>query len=134
MPSRFSRSPLSAASQTATSGRFAGGVVLRRSVEAVLARPAHGSMVAFGVQPEFTCKLTVAGEEHCTDDADDVAGVRFVGVLNFGSDGCIESLFVHGATWGRVFSLLLTEGGCSEGLFTSVTTIGASPPIHFFLS
>jgi hypothetical protein len=24
-------------------------------------RPPHGSMVAFGVQPEFTCKLAVAG-------------------------------------------------------------------------
>jgi hypothetical protein len=40
--------------------------------------------------------------------------VRFVGVLKIGSDGCIEGLFVHGATRGRVFSLLLTEGGCSE--------------------
>jgi hypothetical protein len=27
--------------------------------------------------------------------------VRFVGVLKFGSDGFIERLFVHGATWGR---------------------------------
>jgi hypothetical protein len=71
-------------------------------------------MVAFGVQPEFTCKLAVAAEEHATDDADDVAGVRFVGVLKLGSDGCIEGLFVHGATWGRVFSLLL-KGGRSEG-------------------
>jgi hypothetical protein len=41
--------------------------------------------------------------------------VLFVGVLKLGSDGCIESLFVHGATWKRVFSLLLTERGCSEG-------------------
>jgi hypothetical protein len=57
--------------------------------------------VAFGVQPEFTCKVAVAGEEDGTDDADDVAGVRFVGVLKFGSDGFIERLFVHGATWGR---------------------------------
>jgi len=55
-------------------------------------------MVAFGVQPEFTCKLAVAAEEHATDDADDVAGVRFVGVLKLGSDGCIEGLFVQGAT------------------------------------
>jgi hypothetical protein len=54
-------------------------------------------MVAFGVQPEFTCKLAVSGEEHDTDDADDVAGVRFVSVLKLGSDGLIERLFVHGA-------------------------------------
>jgi len=61
-------------------------------------RPPYGSMVAFGVQPEFTCNLAVAGEEHGTDDADDVAGVRFVGVLKLRSDGCIERLFLHGAT------------------------------------
>jgi len=66
------------------------------------------------VQPEFTCKLAVAAEEHGTDDADDVAGVRFVGVLKLGSDGCIESLFVHGATLGRVFSLL-DRGGVFRG-------------------
>jgi hypothetical protein len=60
-------------------------------------KPPHGSMVAFGVQPEFTCKLAVSGEEHDTDDADDVAGVRFVSVLKLGSDGLIERLFVHGA-------------------------------------
>jgi len=86
-------------------------------------------MVAFGVQPEFTCKLAVAGEEHGTNDADDVARVRFVGVLKIGSDGCIEGLFVHGATRGRVFSLLLTEGGVQK---ISVTAIVASPPLRFF--
>jgi hypothetical protein len=62
------------------------------------ARANAESMVASGVQPEFTCKLAVAGEEHGTDDADHVAGVRFVGVLKVGGDGLIERLFLHVAT------------------------------------
>src|SRR5438128_7463980 len=60
---------------------LATGTTARRRLKRAsrTARANAESMVAFGVQPEFTCKL--AGEEHGTDDADDVAGVRFVGVL-----------------------------------------------------
>jgi hypothetical protein len=90
-------------------------------------------MVAFGVQPEFTCKLAVAGEEHGTDDADDVAGVPFVGVLKVGGDGPIERLFLHGATWGRVFSLLLT-GGVQRRASTKCHHVRSEPAIRFFLS
>ena len=72
-------------------------------------------MVAFGVQPEFTCKLAVAGEEHGTDDADDVAGVNFVGALKVGSDGLYRAPVPPWCHLGKVFSLLLTgvsRGGC----------------------
>jgi len=71
-------------------------------------------MVAFGVQPEFTCKLAVAGEEHGTNDADDVARVRFVGVLKIGSDGCIEGLVRPWRHPGKGVQSALDRGGCSE--------------------
>ena len=42
-----------------------GAAVTRRLKRASrTARANAGSMVAFGVQPEFTCNLAVAGEEH----------------------------------------------------------------------
>jgi hypothetical protein len=59
--------------------------------------------------------------------------VPFVGVLKVGGDGLIERLFLHGATWGRVFSLLLT-GVSRGGRPPSVSTFVANPPIRLFLS
>jgi hypothetical protein len=83
-------------------------------------------MVPFGVQPGSRAS-SVAGEEHGTD-------VRMMSraclrrCAQAGSDGRIDRLFLHGATW-KVFSLLW-QRGCSEGCptsVTSVTTITAGP-------